>query len=357
MVEEGHLFPCPHAMMFHPATLCRPRKQGFVQCTACEHWCAVAPGAAGKCGVRRNLDGTLRLVVYGKAVAAHVDPIEKKPLLHFLPGSAIFSIGTYGCNLSCAWCQNWDISQHKQFDPERNHLGQSLSPQQIVETCLHRQISLLAFTYNEPAVYFEYAYDTARLAQEAGLRTVFVSSGFETVLALETIAPDLDAINIDLKTFDDAIYRTYCGARLAPVLRNIRLATELGIWTEVTTLIIPGINDSDGELHSIAEFLVAISPDLPWHISAFHPSYKMHDRPPTPARTLRHAWQIGRSVGLRYVYPGNIWDDPLLDGCADTRCPHCDGKVIVRNGYHVRTLWSEPGICPHCGARLAGVWQ
>ncbi len=218
-------------------------------------------------------------------------------------------------------------------------------------------IPLVAFTYNEPAVYFEYAYDTARLARAAGLRTVFVSSGFETMTALDTIAPYLDAINVDLKAFDAETYRSDCGSRLAPVLRNIRHLWAAGIWTEVTTLVIPGLNDSDDELQAIAAFLAATSPDLPWHVSGFVPHYQMQNRPPTPAETLRRAWEIGRAAGLRYVYTGNIWGNPLLAGCADTTCPGCGAMVISRAGYRVRTFWREPGVCPQCNEKLAGVWQ
>lgn len=343
--------------MFQPTIMSRPLRRGYVQCTACEHWCAVGPGEAGKCGVRRNIDGALRLVVYGKAVAVHVDPVEKKPLNHFLPGSRIFSIGTFGCNLRCAWCQNWEISQHRAFDPEREYTGDSWSPEQIVQFCVQNDIPLIAFTYNEPTVFFEYAYDTARLAQDAGIRSVFVSSGFETVQALDTIAPYLAAINVDLKTFRDETYHKYCGARLAPVLRNIRHLVERGIWVEVTTLVIPGLNDSDEELRDIADFLVSVSPDLPWHITGFTPHYQMRDRPPTPASTLRRGWEIGKVAGLRYVYTGNIWGSPLLAECSDTSCPTCGTKVIERNGYWVRTCWQEAGVCPQCGYKLAGVWS
>lgn len=343
---------------FHAAALCRPLERGFVQCTACEHWCAVAPDAAGKCGVRRNLDGALRLVVYGKAVAVHIDPIEKKPLHHFLPGSEIFSLGTVGCNLSCAWCQNWEISQHKEFDPDQEFIGEEWPPEAVVETCRRSGVDLIAFTYNEPAVFFEYAYDTARLAHAAGMRSVFVSSGFETLQAIDAIAPYLAAANVDLKAFDDSTYRDYCGARLAPVKRNIRhLVREAGVWTEVTTLIIPGLNDGDEELRAIADFLAEISPDLPWHVSGFVPHYRMHNRPRTSADTLLRAWEIGRAAGLRYVYPGNIWGDPQLAGCSDTRCPDCGTTVIERSGYAVRPRWQTPGRCPGCAIQLAGVWQ
>lgn len=344
--------------MLQEALLSRPLRRKYVQCTACEHWCAIAPGQAGKCGVRRNRDGTLYLVVYGKTMAAHVDPMEKKPLHHFLPQHSIFSIGTVGCNLSCRWCQNWDISQFKIFDPETDYIGQDLSPQQIVERCQLQGIPAVAFTYNEPTVFFEYAYDTAKLAHEAGLRTVFVSSGFETLQALATIGPYLDAANVDLKAFQEETYRQYTGARLAPVKRNIRhLVQETDVWTEVTTLIIPGLNDSDQELQAIADFLAAISPDLPWHVTAFTPHYKMRDRGPTDAETLYRAWQIGQATGLRYVYTGNIWGSARLAGCSDTRCPTCQMPLIRRNGYRVHPLWETPGICPNCETRIAGVWQ
>ena len=338
--------------------LARRLQKGYVQCTACEHWCALAPGEAGKCGVRRNLDGALRLVVYGRAVAAHVDPVEKKPLHHFLPGSAIYSIGTVGCNLRCAWCQNWDISQYREFDPQTAPLGRRLMPQEIVNACTRQGIPLVAFTYNEPAVYFEYAYDTAKLAHEAGLRTAFVSSGYETLQSINAIAPYLDAVNVDLKAFDDATYRRYCGVRMEPVLRNIRhVAQETGIWLEVTTLVIPRLNDSDEELRAIAEFLAAISPDIPWHVSGFVPHYHMQDRPPTPAETLHRAWRIGKEAGLHHVYTGNVWDSPLLEGCSNTVCPSCGAELIRREGYVARTLWREPGVCHRCGAAIAGVWQ
>ncbi len=344
--------------MLKEAMLARPLKKQYVQCTACEHWCAVAPGKAGKCGVRRNYDGALYLVVYGKAAAVNVDPVEKKPLNHFLPRSQVFSIGTVGCNLYCYWCQNWEISQFRDFDPEKDYIGQDLMPQEIVEQCKLRRIPLVAFTYNEPTVFFEYAYDTAELAHEAGIRTIFVSSGFETLEALRTIQPYLDAINVDLKAFRDETYRRYTGARLDVVKRNIRhLVQETDIWVEVTTLLIPGLNDSDQEIQEAAQFLAGVSPDLPWHVTAFMPHYKMKDRPPTPAETLLRAWRIGREAGLRYVYTGNIWGHPLLAGTSDTLCPACGARLIRRTGYHVETLWETPGVCHSCGEKIPGVWQ
>lgn len=340
------------------AQLSRPLHQNYVQCLACEHWCALAPGETGRCGVRRNNHGTLELLVYGSAIAVHVDPIEKKPLNHFLPNSHIFSLGTIGCNLSCAWCQNWEISQQRESDSLALEQGESWQPQEIVQYCVRRKIPLIAFTYNEPAIYMEYAHDTARLAHAAGLRTVLVSSGFETLQALNLISPYLDAINVDLKAFRDETYRQYCGARLGPVKRNLRhLVCETSIWTEVTTLVIPGINDSDSELRQIARFLVDLSPDLPWHVSGFYPRYRMQDRPVTPVATLRRAWKIGRAAGLRYVYTGNNWSSPELDGCSNTCCPSCGTTVIERHGYIVRVHWRTPGVCPVCGQVLPGRWE
>jgi pyruvate formate lyase activating enzyme len=328
-----------------------------VQCTACEHWCAIAPGDAGKCGVRRNLHGTLELVVYGCAMAAHVDPIEKKPLYHFLPGSEILSIGTVGCNLTCAWCQNWQISQWKQFDPATDFIGEEWPPEALVATACRDSIPSIAFTYNEPAIYFEYALDTAQLAACQGIHCVFVSSGFETLGALDRLAPYLSAVNIDLKAFSPDTYRRYCGARLEPVLRNIRhLVRETGVWTEVTTLVIPGINDGDEEIEAIACFLAGVSPDIPWHVSGFVPHYQLRDRPSTPAETLRRAWEIGRAAGLHHVYTGNIWGNRLLEGCSNTCCPHCGTILIERTGYHIRQRWLEPGQCHTCGAILSGRW-
>ena len=343
--------------MIHPAMLSRPLHKGYVQCTACEHWCAIAPGEAGKCGVRRNLDGALQLVVYGRAVAANVDPVEKKPLHHFLPGQSIFSIGTVGCNFRCAWCQNWDISQYRSFDPHSDAIGRRLSPQAIVDACTSNGIPLVAFTYNEPVVFFEYAYDTAKLAQAAGVRSVFVTSGFETLTALNTIEPYLSAVNVDLKAFKEETYEALCGGRLAPVLRNIEhMARDTDVWVEVTTLVIPGVNDSESELREIAGFLASVSLEIPWHVSGFSPHYQMRDRPPTTGATLRRAWDIGQEAGLRYVYAGNVWGDSRLHGCSDTRCPVCDVLLIQRTGYRVQTKWREPGVCPVCATQIAGVW-
>ena len=325
-----------------------------VQCTACEHWCAIEPGECGKCRVRCNEDGQLVLLVYGRAAAAHIDPIEKKPLFHFLPGQSVFSIGTLGCNFSCDFCQNWRISQPQRLSRTPERLGQHLPPAEIVAQCRARGIPLIAYTYNEPTVFFEYTYDTAKLAAEEGIRNVYVSNGFQTPAAIETIAPYLHAINVDLKAFNDRFYQQTCGGRLKPILRNIEtIATQTDIWIEVTTLVVPGMNDSDAELRDIAQFLAAASPSLPWHISAFHPDYQAQDLPPTPRESLERAYAIGKEAGLQNVYVGNLVDTDR----ANTYCPQCGETLIRRLWYQVQPLWQEPGVCPACGAQIAGVWR
>ncbi len=334
--------------------LARPLQKGWLQCRACEHWCALAPGRAGRCGVRVNRGGQLDLSVYGRPAARHVDPIEKKPLHHFLPGTPILSVGTVGCSLACAWCQNWTISQAA--DVGGLAVGE-WPPARLVESCLADHVPLLAFTYNEPAVFVEYARDTAALAARHGIRSVFVSSGFETLDAFAAMAPHLAAANLDLKAFRDLTYRELCGARLEPVLRNLaHLVNDTDVWVEVTTLVIPGVNDSDAELRDTARFLAELDPSLPWHVSAFHPDYRMRDRPPTPVATLRRAWDIGRAAGLHYVYAGNLPGSGALAGCQDTTCPGCGATVLRRCGFSTAAAWRTPGVCPSCGTAVAGVW-
>lgn len=325
---------------------------GAVQCRVCEHFCAIPSGGWGKCGVRVNRAGQLDLAVYGEAVALHVDPIEKKPLYHFLPGSTALSVGTYGCNLRCEWCQNWQISQVRQVAPDMG--GTAVPPKALVDLALREGSASIAYTYNEPTVFFEYTYDTAALAHEQGLKNVYVSNGFMSAETLEALTPLLDGINVDLKGFTEDLYRTYTGARLEPVKRNIAaIAREGRIWIEVTTLVIPGLNDSDAELQAAAEWLANIDPNIPWHVSAFYPTYRMQDRPRTPPATLERAYDLGKAAGLNFVYVGNVID-PRREG---TNCPQCGALLISRAGYHVRVYWQTPGICHRCGARIPGVWQ
>lgn len=318
-------------------------ESGTVQCFLCPHRCRIRPGKLGACGVRQNQDGRLYTLVYGRAVAANVDPIEKKPLFHFHPGTLSFSIATAGCNFQCLHCQNAEISQ---MPRDRGRIeGADLPPEKVVDLAVGRNCRTISYTYTEPTVYFEYAYDTARLAQAKGIQNVFVTNGFTSLEALDTIHPYLQAANVDLKSFRDSFYRRVCKARLAPVLDCIREMVRRNIWIEVTTLVIPGWNDSEQELREIARFLCGLSPDLPWHVSAFHPTYRMLDRPRTPARTLRRGREIGMEEGLRYVYTGNLPGD---DG-ENTYCPGCGRAVIRRHGFRVISIDLERGACRSCG--------
>jgi len=311
----------------------------------------VAAGDTGFCGVRENRNGTLVSLVYGRTVAQNVDPIEKKPLYHFLPGSAAFSVATAGCNFRCRHCQNASISHPLPADIRG--LGIELAPERIVELAVDTGCRTIAYTYTEPTIFFEYAFDTARCARERGLKNILVSNGYITAAALAEIAPYLDGINIDLKTFRDRTYRELCSARLEPVLDTIRRCRQLGIWTEVTTLIIPDWNDQPDELRDIAEFIAAVDPDMPWHISRFHPAFKMRDKPRTPVAVLETARQIGHEAGLHYVYPGNVGQTEN----GNTRCPHCRELVVERSAFAGDPRRMHAGACPGCGTCIAGVWD
>lgn len=340
--------------MLKEAMLVRELGDQTVQCRVCEHACVLHPGAVGICGVRENRDGVLYLAVYGDAVATHIDPIEKKPLFHFFPGSDALSIGTYGCNLRCNWCQNWDLSQVRNPGQLSNMRNMHYSPEELVSIARQRRSQSIAYTYNEPTVFFEYTYDVARLARQHGIKNVYVSNGYMSLECLEMLTPYLDAINVDLKGFTDVMYTRYTGAHLEPVKRNIAfIAQETDIWIEVTTLVIPELNDSDDELRAAAEWLASVDPDMPWHISAFHPSYKMLDRPRTSVTTLERAYKIGKDAGIKHIYVGNVRDP----GKESTYCPECSTRLIQRNGYSIRILWDKPGKCPSCGTPIAGVWE
>lgn len=335
--------------MPNEAMLYEKLEGGKVRCNLCPHRCLIQPGRRGICAVRENRDGTLYTLVYGQAIAAHVDPIEKKPLYHFLPGTAIFSFATIGCNFRCGFCQNYDISQAARNGEDGLILGHPLPPEVVVENTLRHGCRSIAYTYSEPTIFFEYAYDTAVLAHENGLKNVFVTNGYMTEDALGKISPYLDAANVDLKSFSDGFYRELCGGTLQPVLDTIRRMHELGIWVEVTTLVIPGKNDGEEELGQIARFLAGISPDLPWHVSRFHPDYKLRDRSRTPVDTIEQAAEIGYRAGLRYVYAGNV---PGSD-YESTRCPNCKEVVIHRLGYQTNLLLKEGDRCPNCGQQIA----
>ena len=331
--------------MDREAILWEPLAEGEVHCFLCPHECHIRPGRTGVCGVRENRDGTLYTLVFGEVVALNVDPIEKKPLFHFLPGTQALSIATVGCNLRCRFCQNADISQASKGKAETPH-GQPLTPEHAVELALSYGCASIAYTYTEPTIFMEYVLAIAPRAMEAGLANVFVTNGFMTSQARQVILPYLHAANVDLKGPDDRYYRRLCGAHLQPVLDTIREFYEQGVETEVTTLVVPGENDADEALRTLAEFLVSVSPDIPWHLSRFYPTFELTNRTPTPVETLQRAAEIGRQAGLRYVYLGNV---PGL-GAEDTVCPQCGDTVIQRHMYSV-TVSDRPDRCA-CGTAL-----
>lgn len=325
------------------------KADGGVRCNLCAHRCRIEEGERGLCRVRENRNGTLCTLVYGHAVALHVDPVEKKPLFHFYPGSTAYSMAAPGCNFHCTWCQNWEISQLR---PEQDlEVGQRASPEQIVAAALQTECRSIAYTYTEPTIFFEYAYDTARLAREAGLANIFITNGYMTGEMLEPIHPYLDAVNVDLKGFSDETYRQYVGARLEPVLNTLRNLKRLGIWLEVTTLIVPGINDDSMELRDAAGFIAGeLGADTPWHISRFHPAYQMGQVQPTRESKLQEARAIGREAGLHHVYLGNV------NTGEDTVCHQCGAMLIRRSIHEVLENRIQPaGRCPDCGFKVCGV--
>ncbi|MDI6854727.1 MAG: AmmeMemoRadiSam system radical SAM enzyme [Deltaproteobacteria bacterium] len=322
------------------------------QCHLCAHECKIDPGKWGICHVRQNREGTLYSMVYGRIIAENIDPIEKKPLFHFLPGSRSYSIATIGCNFMCMHCQNYDISQY----PRRHEgriIGEARTPRQIVDSAVASRCSSISYTYTEPTIFMEFAQDVGKLAIERGLKNVFVSNGFMTEPSAQALAEFVAADNVDLKSFRDDFYRKTCKARLKPVLDTIERLKKLGVWLEVTTLVIPGLNDSDEELTQIANFIKEVGVDIPWHVSAFYPTYEMLDRPRTPPATLLKARDIGLKAGLRYVYTGNIPGQ----GGESTNCYQCGELLIDRLGYAIRGFILKDGKCPKCQAEIDGVWK
>ena len=337
--------------MVREALLYEKQGDDRVRCCLCAHRCRIEPGARGICGVRENRTGTLHSLVYGLLIAENVDPIEKKPLFHCLPGSLSFSIAAAGCNLRCSFCQNHEISQMPR--EEGRIVGRGRTPEEIVAAALASGSRSIAYTYTEPTVYFEFAYDTAVIAKARGLKNVFVTNGYMSPEMLREVAPFLDAANVDLKAFRDDFYREQCGGRLEPVLENLRLMKELGIWVEVTTLLIPGLNDSDQELRGLAEFICTLGAETPWHISRFYPRYRMTGKGPTPAAAIHRAAGIGKAAGLKYVYSGNLPGDTG----ENTACAACGRLLVGRCGFAVEKLDLATGsTCPHCGVPLDGIF-
>lgn len=334
------------------ALLYKKLENDAVRCELCHQNCLIKDGNRGVCGVRQNSDGTLYTLVYGLAIAANVDPIEKKPLNHFLPGSYAYSIATAGCNLRCLFCQNADISQLSKGS-KGEIVGDELMPEEAVGYALEYGCQSIAYTYTEPTIFFEYAYDTAKLANEKKLKNVFVTNGFMSTKSLKMMRGYLDAANIDLKSFKESYYQKICGAALKPVLKNIELMREMGIWVEITTLVVPKLNDTKRELGQIAKFLAKLDRNIPWHISRFYPAHKMIDFDVTPKETLVMAAEIGKEAGLNYVYVGNIPGNEY----ENTICPKCKKVVIDRVNYHVKSRVKSDGKCPYCGYKIAGVFK
>jgi pyruvate formate lyase activating enzyme len=333
------------------AVLYNPLEEQKVRCYLCNHQCIISPSKRGICGVRENREGKLYTLVFGRAISLNVDPIEKKPIFHLYPGSTSFSIATVGCNFRCLQCQNHEISQMPRDQGRID--GSTVSPSKIVSLAKEYRCQSISYTYTEPTIYFEYAYETAALASREGIKNIFVTNGYMTEEALKAIQPYLDAANVDLKSFKEEFYKEICGARLQPVLENLRLMRQLGIWVEITTLVIPTLNDSDKEFEEIAQFIASLGREVPWHISAFYPTYKMLNLRRTPASLLHRAREIGIRAGLQYVYCGNI---PGEEG-EDTFCPHCGRKVIERVGFRVAKNEVIKGECRHCHGKIDGIWN
>ena len=326
--------------------------RGFVRCFACGHCCRIPQGQLGVCKVRYNEGGKL-LVPWGYVASAQCDPIEKKPFFHAYPGALAYSFGMLGCDLHCGYCQNWVTSQALR-DPSAVSPPLRMTPEELVQEAVQQGAKVVVSTYNEPLITSEWAVAVFKEARAAGLTTGYVSNGNGTPQVLEYLRPWVDLFKVDLKSFVDRDYRQL-GGRLQPILDTIRMLHEMGFWVEIVTLVVPGFNDSDDELKRMAEFLVSVSPDLPWHVTAFHKDYKMTGPANTSSATLLRAAGIGKAAGLRYVYAGNM---PGRTGeLENTYCPNCHALVIERLGFHiVEYRLTATGSCPECGAAIAGRW-
>jgi len=336
--------------MIREALLYDKLDEDRVQCALCAHRCKINPGRRGLCGVRENKNGVLYSLVFGTLIAEHVDPVEKKPFFHVHPATRSYSIATVGCNFTCEFCQNHEISQM----PRSTLMitGEDTAPAVIVERAKKSACKTIAYTYTEPTVYLETALETAKIACLEGLQNVFVTNGFMTPEAIEIISSYLAAANVDLKSFRDEFYKKQCGAKLNPVLDTLKKIKERGIWLEITTLLIPGLNDSLEELRDIAAFICSLGSETPWHISRFHPQFKMVRTPPTPISSLHRACHIGKEAGLKYVYSGNVPGD---EG-ENTYCSNCSNLLINRYGYRIVANYLSGNSCPKCGKKLEGVF-
>jgi pyruvate formate lyase activating enzyme len=335
-------------MMIREALLYKKLAENKVSCFLCSHHCLISEGKFGICNVRENKGGVLYTHTYGNLIAQQIDPIEKKPFYHFFPGSRSFSIAAIGCNFQCGFCQNWQISQVK----EAKALGlqsQEVKPEDVVQQAKRTASTSISYTYTEPTIFFEYAFEIGQLAKKEGLYNVFVTNGYMTEEMIQMIHPYLDAANVDLKSFSNDYYKRVCKGKLPPVLKSIERMKKLNIWIEVTTLVLPGQNDSEEELKKIAHFLAGVDPSIPWHISRFYPQYKMEDMESTSMKVLNRAYEIGKESGLRYVYLGNVGQRN------NTYCYQCQNLLIERLGYSIKKNKIEDGRCFHCKSPVDGV--
>jgi len=318
-----------------------------IKCLVCRHYCNLAEGQIGICGVNKNVNGNLVNLVYGKVAALNTDPIEKKPLYHFLPGSSALSIGTAGCNMRCPFCQNWEISQTGDLPYSKN-----ITPEEIIQLALKKDCQSIAYTYNEPTVFYHFARDIAILAKQHNINNIFVSNGMESPETIKDMEGIIDAFNIDLKSFDPVYYKKELKGNLKGVLDTLKLIRKANFWLEVTTLVVPDENDSDDNLKAIASFIAnELGTETPWHISAFYPHYKMTYKNRTPAQSLQSALEIGKAQGLKYIYKGNVAEKGI------TYCPGCSKELVVRNGFFVTKNILNNGNCPYCNTKINGVWN
>jgi len=331
------------------AMLYKKLSDNKVECDLCSHHCVIPESKYGFCGMRKNESGALYTFAYGDVITSHVDPIEKKPLYHFLPGTYAYSIATIGCNFRCGFCQNWQISQVSARDGASSTY--ELKPEEVVREAKKANCKSISYTYTEPTVFFEYAFDTAKIAKKAGLYNTFVTNGYMTKDALDKIKDYLDGCNVDLKSYSEKTYKEICKASLKPVLESIQHMKKLGMWVEVTTLVVPGLNDSDEELQKIAKFIKETGNEIPWHISRFHPDYRYKDAHPTPLDTLKKAEAIGKKAGLKYVYLGNVAEN------INTVCASCGSILIERSGYSILLKKIKKNTCANCGKEVEGIWQ
>jgi pyruvate formate lyase activating enzyme len=332
------------------AELFETHAQNRVQCLLCAHQCNVPDGGVGICRVRKNIGGTLYSMNSDRVAAVHLDPIEKKPLYHFLPGSSAFSIAAMGCNFACRFCQNHSLSV---VESEQSIGGENISPEQLVRQAGQVRAASIAYTYSEPTVFFELMAETARLARQQGIKNVMVSNGYMTSLAVQRLGPLMDAANIDLKAFSEDFYSRYCSARLQPVLETIAALRSMGVWLEVTTLLIPGLNDDREEVRRLISFLLDLGGDTPWHVSRFFPQYRLREIPRTDPSVIRETLELGAEMGLKFLYSGNV----AADCWSDSRCPNCGHTLIRRQGYQTDVPGLKGGKCMFCGNSIPGVWK